>query len=204
VALLGPNGAGKTTVLETLAGLVPRIGGTVEVLGQGVRIGRAHALAHLGLVLVPDDRALFKTLTTRENLELGRRRGGPTIDDVLGYFPELAKRLDLDAGMLSGGEQQMLALGRALVQAPKILLVDELSMGLAPLVVEHLLPLVRQVATETGTAVVLVEQHVKLALETADRAIVLVHGETSLRASAAELLADTGRLERAYLGDSSR
>jgi branched-chain amino acid transport system ATP-binding protein len=153
-------------------------------------------------VLVPDDRSLFKTLTTRENLVLGRRKAGPTLDDVLGYFPELAKRLNLAAGMLSGGEQQMLALGRALIQAPKILLIDELSMGLAPLIVEHLLPLVRRVATETGTAVVLVEQHVRLALETADRAIVLVHGDTSLRATAAELLADTSRLERAYLGDT--
>ena len=96
----------------------------------------------------------------------------------------------------------MRARGRALIQAPKILLIDELSMGLAALIVEHLLPLVRRVATETGTAVLLVEQHLRLALETADRALVLVHGETSLRATAAELLADTSRLERAYLGDA--
>jgi branched-chain amino acid transport system ATP-binding protein len=201
VALLGPNGAGKTTVLLTLAGLVPSLGGTVEVLGRTTSKGRSHALARLGLVLVPDDRSLFKTLTARENLILGRRKGGPSVDDIVGYFPALAKRLDVAAGMLSGGEQQMLALGRALIQSPKILLIDELSMGLAPLIVEHLLTLVRRVATETGTAVVLVEQHVRLALETADRAVVLVHGETSLSAPASELLADTSRLERAYLGD---
>jgi branched-chain amino acid transport system ATP-binding protein len=203
VALLGPNGAGKTTVLLTLAGLVPSLGGTVEVLGHGVPRGRAASLARLGLVLVPDDRSLFRTLTTRENLELGRRKDGPTIDAVLEYFPELTKRLDLPAGILSGGEQQMLALGRALIQAPKILLIDELSMGLAPLIVEHLLPVVSRVATETGAAVVLVEQHVHLALEIADRALVLVHGETSLRATAAELIADSTRLERAYLGDDA-
>jgi branched-chain amino acid transport system ATP-binding protein len=202
VALLGPNGAGKTTVLLTLAGLLSSLGGSVEVLGHPAPRGRAAALARRGLVLVPDDRSLFKTLTTRENLVLGQRKDGPRVEAVLDYFPELAKRLDLAAGMLSGGEQQMLALGRALIQAPKILLIDELSMGLAPLIVEHLLPIVSRVASETGAAVVLVEQHVHLALEIANRAIVLVHGEISLQASASELLADTGRLERAYLGET--
>jgi branched-chain amino acid transport system ATP-binding protein len=200
LALLGPNGAGKTTTLLTLAGLVPRLGGTLEVMGKPISTAKANHITRLGLVLVPDDRSLFKTLTARENLKLARRKGGPSIDEVIAYVPELEKRLDLAAGNLSGGEQQMLALARAFIQRPKVLLIDELSMGLAPLVVEYLLPLVRRVATDTGAAVVLVEQHVHLALEIADRAVVLIHGDTSLTANAADLLADSSILERAYLG----
>jgi branched-chain amino acid transport system ATP-binding protein len=125
------------------------------------------------------------------------------VDQVLDFFPALGKRLKLPAGMLSGGEQQMLALGRALIQDPRVLLIDELSMGLAPVIVEELLPIVRRIADGTGAAVVLVEQHVRLALEVADRAVVLVHGETVLRGPAATLAADPGLLERAYLGEQS-
>ncbi|GAA4009047.1 MULTISPECIES: ABC transporter ATP-binding protein [Streptomyces] len=201
VALLGPNGAGKTTLLLTLAGLLPGLGGTITLGGEQLRSGRARAAARRGLVLVPDDRSLFTQLTARENLTIARRRGGSTVDQVLEYFPGLGRRLKVPAGMLSGGEQQMLALGRALVQDPRILLVDELSMGLAPVIVEELLPVVRRIADGTGTAVVLVEQHVRLALEVADRAVVLVHGETALSGSAARLAADPGLLERAYLGE---
>jgi len=199
VALLGPNGAGKTTILLTLAGLLPRIAGEVTVAGEDAPNGNPVALTRRGLVLVPDDRALFTTLTTKENLQLGRRNGGPLVDDVLAYFPALAKRLNVNAGLLSGGEQQMLAMGRALMQQPKVLIIDELSMGLAPVIVEQLLPVVRQVATDTGAAVLLVEQHVRLALGISDRATVLVHGAIALEAPADELLADMSRIEQAYL-----
>jgi branched-chain amino acid transport system ATP-binding protein len=200
VALLGPNGAGKTTVLLTLAGLIPKIGGDIAIAGEPVGRSSAASISKRGLVLVPDDRALFTTLTTRENLLLGKRKHGLDIDAVLAYFPELAKRLDVAAGMLSGGEQQMLAIGRALVQRPKVLLIDELSMGLAPVIVQSLLPIVRRAAGEMGAGVVLVEQHVHLALDIADRAVVLVHGRTALEGTAAELSGDDERLEHAYLG----
>jgi branched-chain amino acid transport system ATP-binding protein len=200
-ALLGPNGAGKTTVLLTIAGLIPRLGGTISLDGTELRSGRARAAAKRGLVLVPDDRALFTGLTVKDNLVLCRHRGGTTVDQVLDYFPALKQRLKVEAGKLSGGEQQMLAIGRALMLDPRVLLIDELSMGLAPVLVEGLLPVVRRVATETKAAVVLVEQHVRLALAIADNAVVLVHGETALSRSAAELAADPSILERAYLGE---
>jgi branched-chain amino acid transport system ATP-binding protein len=198
-ALLGPNGAGKTTLLLTLAGLLPRLGGAVSVGGQQVR--GARAVARRGLVLVPDDRSLFTQLTVRDNLTLARRRRGSTVDTVLDFFPALGKRLTVAAGMLSGGEQQMLALGRALIQDPRVLLIDELSMGLAPVIVEELLPIVRRIADGTGAAVVLVEQHVRLALEVADHAVVLVHGETVVSGPAATLAAEPELLAQAYLGE---
>ncbi|WP_405848239.1 ABC transporter ATP-binding protein [Streptomyces sp. NBC_01518] len=202
-ALLGPNGAGKTTLLMTLAGLLPRLDGSVTLGGRAIRGGRAREAARRGLVLVPDDRSLFTQLTVRDNLTLARRRRGSSVDQVLDFFPALGKRLKVAAGMLSGGEQQMLALGRAMIQDPRVLLVDELSMGLAPVIVEELLPVVRRIAEDRGTAVVLVEQHVRLALGVADRAVVLVHGETVLSGSAARLAADPGLLERAYLGEQT-
>ncbi len=201
-ALLGPNGAGKTTVLLTVAGLQPAQGGEVLLDGVAMPKGNARAAASKGIVLVPDDRALFTGLTTRDNLALCRRRGGTTIEQVLEYFPSLKKRYKVEAGKLSGGEQQMLAVGRALMLNPRALLIDELSMGLAPVMVEELLPIVRRVATETGAAVVLVEQHVRLALEIADDAVVLAHGATVLNRPAAELAADPSVLERAYMGET--
>ncbi|MFD7205487.1 ABC transporter ATP-binding protein [Streptomyces sp. NPDC059893] len=200
-ALLGPNGAGKSTLLLTLAGLLPSLGGTMNLGDVPVRSGRARAMARQGLVLVPDDRSLFTQLTVRDNLTLAGRRGGSTVDQVLDYFPALGKRLKVAAGVLSGGEQQMLALGRALIQDPRVLLVDELSMGLAPVIVEELLPVVRRIADGTGAAVVLVEQHVRLALAVSDHAVVLVHGETVLGGPAEPLMADPVLLERAYLGE---
>ena len=199
MALLGPNGAGKTTLLLTMCGLLPSIGGQVVLDGTAVPSGRPMVAAKRGLVLVPDDRSLFTALTSKENLQLGSRRGGPTLDEVVDLFPGLARRLDVRAGMLSGGEQQMLAIGRALMQGPRVLVIDELSMGLAPIVVESLLPVLRTVA-DGGAAVLLVEQHVGLALQVADHAAVLVHGKVVLSGEADALAADEAALEEAYLG----
>jgi branched-chain amino acid transport system ATP-binding protein len=200
LALLGPNGAGKTTLMVTLAGLVPRMGGSVVVDGHHLPSSGPRRTNRAGVVLVPDDRALFTQLTTRENIVISRRKKGPTVDELLDLFPALRLRMNVAAGSLSGGEQQMLAIARALAQQPRVLLIDEMSMGLAPVLVEALLPVVRQIADETGAVVILVEQHVRLALEVADRAIVLVHGEVSLTGTAAELAAHPARLEAAYLG----
>ena len=199
LAILGPNGAGKTTVLLTIAGLLPRLAGEVLVDGTALPSGRAASCAKAGIVLVPDDRALFTTLTVAENLAAAAPRRAQ-YDDVVDLFPALRRRWKLHAGALSGGEQQMLAMARALVQRPRVLLIDEMSMGLAPVIVEQLLPIVRRVADETDAVVVLVEQHVHLALEVADQAMVVVHGEVSLRGDATLMAADATRLEAAYLG----
>ncbi|UPW08593.1 ABC transporter ATP-binding protein [Gordonia terrae] len=198
LALLGPNGAGKTTTLLALAGLIDRRQGSVTVDGAELGSGNARQAAKHGVILVPDDRALFTTLTTRENLILAGSKS--KVDEVFALFPRLGERASVLAGSLSGGEQQMLAIGRALAQDPKVLLIDELSMGLAPVIVEQLLPVIRRVADETGTAVVLVEQHVHLALEVADHAVVLAHGTEALSGQAADLLAHPERIEAAYLG----
>ena len=200
VAVLGPNGAGKTTVMNTLAGLLPRIGGDVLIDSEPLPSGRPGAASQAGVVLVPDDRALFFGLSVQENIEAARRRSSPPAKAMLELFPALEGRWTVAAGACSGGEQQMLAVARALVQQPKVLLLDEMSMGLAPVVVEDLLPRVRQIADSTGAVVVLVEQHVQLALDIADEALVLVHGDTVLRGAARDLTADPDRLEAAYLG----
>jgi branched-chain amino acid transport system ATP-binding protein len=204
LALLGPNGAGKTTLLLTIAGLQPPLGGHIGLGGAPVRPGSPRAAVKAGLVLVPDDRSLFKGLTVTENLKLASRRGSATTTaKIFDYFPDLRRRAKVAAGSLSGGEQQMLAIGRALMQDPKVLLVDELSMGLAPVIVESLLPVIRRVVDDTGAACVMVEQHVMLALQIADTAMVLAHGEVVLRGAAQELAADEARIERAYLGRSA-
>ena len=199
-ALLGPNGAGKTTLLLTIAGLLGAHSGTVAVDGTRLKPGRASAASRSGIVLVPDNRSLFTSLTVEENLTVARHRGGPTPRDMLAVFPALEKRWTLRAGALSGGEQQMLAMARALIQQPRVLLVDEMSMGLAPLVVATLFATVKRIATEHGCAVLLVEQHVNLALQVADSATVLNRGRIALRGPAAALLADAERLEGAYFG----
>ena len=202
-AVLGPNGAGKTTLMMTLAGLLPRISGDVLLDGQPLPSGKPNVANLAGVVLVPDNRALFTTLTVRENIEIARLTGQEhRVDEVIDLFPRLHDRLNLKAGALCGGEQQMLAMARGIVQNPKVFLIDEMSMGLAPIIVERLLPVVRHIA-DSGAAVVLVEQHISLALEVADQAVVLVHGDVALRGSAAELRTDPSRLERAYLGEGA-
>jgi branched-chain amino acid transport system ATP-binding protein len=204
VALLGPNGAGKSTTLWTVAGVLPIIGGTVEVLGHSVRGKSAHAVARRGLALVPEDRGLFFQLTAGENLWLHRHRDSTmTPSRIFEYFPPLGNVVGRRAGLLSGGEQQMLALGCALISQPRVLMIDEMSLGLAPIIVERLLPVVRRVADDTGMAVLLVEQHVQAALGVVDRGYVLSHGRLVMEGTAAELIASAELLEASYLGDAA-
>jgi len=201
VALLGPNGAGKTTTLLTTSGLVPLISGDIKVFGKSVIGRRPHLIAREGLAHVPEGRALFYQLTVGENLRLGAAKGSADIEKALGYFPALQPILDRRAGLLSGGEQQMLAMARALTVSPRLLMVDEMSLGLAPIIVERLLPILRQIADDTGAGVLLVEQHVHMALEVADRAYVLSHGELAMEGDAKEMANDRGLIQASYLGE---
>jgi branched-chain amino acid transport system ATP-binding protein len=208
VALLGPNGAGKTTTLETIAGLHRPISGSIELSGEKVGGTPAHLLARRGLALVPEGRALFPGLTVREHLRLASKRGDSKRGDrreeeLLEMLPELRKCLGRKAGLLSGGEQQMLAVGRALVTRPRLLLVDEMSLGLAPVIVERLLPILRRAADELGASVLFVEQHVALALEISDRAYILTHGRIRLEGAAADLRERHELLAASYLGETA-
>ena len=196
VALLGRNGAGKTTLLSALSGLIPAQG-DVTVLGGP--LDRPERLARRGLTLLPQSRGLFLQLTGHENLRLVR--GNASYDDVLRSFPELVPVLGRLAGQLSGGQQQQLALARALLTRPRLLLVDELSTGLAPQAVDALLAALRGAADVDGTGILLVEQHVLLALSVADRACVLQRGRITLSGSAAELAARPDLVEAGYLGE---
>ena len=203
VALLGPNGAGKTTTPRTISGLLPLLSGTIDVLGKPTDSRRPHRLARRGVSHVADDRSLFPGLTVRENLRMapGRRRRhrGAAYDRAVDIFAALAPLMDRQAGLLSGGEQQMLALARAIVSNPRLLLVDEMSLGLAPMIVEEILPVVRRVADELNTAVVMVEQHVHLALQLADRAIVMAKGSVVLEGDTADLRANPSAIQVGYL-----
>jgi branched-chain amino acid transport system ATP-binding protein len=201
LTILGPNGAGKTTLLMTLAGFLAPRAGTIALNGVPVRGSSPRRMNQAGLVLVPDFRALFTELTPVQNLKLAAPRGAD-LDSVLELFPALQRREKLRVGDLSGGEQQMLAIARALVQSPKLLLIDEMSMGLAPVAVESLMPVIRRVADEHDASVIMVEQHVQLALEVADEAMVMVHGSVVLSGSAERFRDDTSVVESAYLSGS--
>jgi branched-chain amino acid transport system ATP-binding protein len=207
LGLLGRNGAGKSTCMNVTVGLLPPRAGAVEVFGEPVANRAPEAIAARGVALVPQGRRVFRSLTVRENLIVAARKpvgGGKalwTLDSVSAMFPHLGERRNQMAGLLSGGEQQMLAVARALARQPRLLLLDELSLGLAPVVVERLLPRVREYAQESGCAVLLVEQHVHLALEVADRGYVLSHGQIVLHRPVEELRADRQLLIASYLGE---
>jgi ABC-type branched-subunit amino acid transport system ATPase component len=197
VALLGPNGSGKTTALQGLAGALRASAGAVLWNGE-VTTAPLHRRCRAGLAVVFDDRSVIMGLTVRENLRVGR------CDQALATvrFPELEPHLDREVGLLSGGQQQMLALARALGRRPAALLVDELSLGLAPQVVTRLLSALREAADE-GLAVLLVEQHVRTALDAADRVYLMRHGSIDWSGTAAQARADRGRVEASYLGTSA-
>jgi branched-chain amino acid transport system ATP-binding protein len=202
VALLGPNGAGKTTTLLTISGLLSPISGSVRFLGEDVVGQRPHKLASSGLAHVPDDRGLFPGLTVDEHFDIGvpRRDREEAKGRVLGWFPALEPLMERQAGLLSGGEQQMLALAQVLLRRPRLLMIDEMSLGLAPIVVESLLPTVRDIAESSGCGVLLVEQHAPMALQVADRAVMLNHGDVVASGTAAEIAADWESLLEGYLG----
>ena len=203
VALIGANGAGKSTLLGTLSGLVRPSDGTVTFDGQPITGLRPERIVATGLVHVPQGRRLFSTITVERNLVLGayRRHDGQVKEDlqrILTYFPALGDKLQRDAGTLSGGEQQMVAIGRGVMARPKLLMIDEPSLGLAPKVVERVMEVVKAI-NQDGTAVLLVEQDVVLALEIADRGYVLENGHMVMTGPAAELLHDPA-IRKAYLG----
>lgn len=201
VALLGANGAGKTTTLRTVSGLVHPMAGAIRVSGRDLAGLPPASRARLGIAHVPESRGLFFGLTVAEHLRLGYLR--ERLDEAVAYeyFPALVDLRHRRAGLLSGGEQQMLAVGRALARRPSLLLLDELSLGLAPVIVERLLPVVRRYATESGCGVLLVEQHVGLALEVADRGYVLSHGTVTTHQPADRLRQDRDLILAGYLGE---
>ena len=204
VTLIGANGAGKTTTLRTASGLERPSGGTITLAGQDITRASARERVKQGLVQVPEGRRVFPKMSVLENLELGaflrKDRAGITRDlrDVYERFPVLADRLKQQAGTLSGGEQQMLAMGRALMSRPKMLLLDEPSMGLAPLFVQEIFDIIKAI-NEAGTTVLLVEQNANMALQIADHGYVMETGRIVLSGTAAELSA-SDEIKRAYLG----
>jgi branched-chain amino acid transport system ATP-binding protein len=205
VALLGANGAGKTTTLRTISGLVHPSSGTIRFDGQDIGQLPPHEVVALGIGHVPEGRRIFPRLSVIENLEMGayRRRGklNEDFDRIFTMFPILEQRRRQDGGTLSGGEQQMLAIGRALMSHPRLMLLDEPSMGLAPLIVEAIFDIIEQIRA-AGATILLVEQNAAQALQVADRGYVLENGVVVMSDQAATLL-DDDRVRRAYLGEGA-
>ncbi len=207
LAMIGPNGAGKTTCLNTLAGLIRPMDGEVRLWGESIRNLPSHRIARAGLSLLPSDRGVFPPLSVREHLMLAMRSSARKsradtaldVDQTLELLPSLRLRINSKASQLSGGERQMLAIAKAVMLGPKVLLVDELSLGLAPKLVQNILPVIRRIADTTSAAVVLVEQHYELGLAIADRCVVLSHGEMAFEGSAAEILSQRDKVESVYL-----
>lgn len=197
-AIVGPNGAGKTSLLEAISGIVRPSKGSITLDGQDVTKMSRGKRARLGIIHVEQGRTIFPSLTVRENLSLTAKTSSQ-FDDVMAKFPELEKRLDSAAGLLSGGEQQMVVLGRAFAAKPSILLIDEMSLGLAPVVFLRLMPIVEEIARE-GVGVLLVEQFANLALKIAKDAAVVTSGHLTYSGPAADLIRDPERLKVAYLG----
>ena len=205
IALIGANGAGKTTILHTVTGLVEAKAGTVEFEGRDITKMPGHKVVTLGMAHVPEGRRVFSDLTVLENLKLGaytrkdKNEVEETLKMVYKRFPRLEERKNQMAGTLSGGEQQMLAMGRALMSHPKIILMDEPSMGLSPIFVNEIFDIIKEVSA-SGTTVLLVEQNAKKALSIADRAYVLETGKIVLEGKADELMNDAS-VKKAYLGE---
>ncbi|MCH3968697.1 MAG: ABC transporter ATP-binding protein [Atopobiaceae bacterium] len=203
VTLIGANGAGKSTTLNTVAGLLRPKRGTIEFEGESLTGIPAHKIVSKGIALCPEGRRVFLQMSVRENLDMGAftrddAEAKETLEVVFDKFPRLKERENQSAGTLSGGEQQMLAMGRALMSKPRLLMLDEPSMGLAPILVQEIFDII-ETLHDTGTTVLLVEQNAQMALSIADRAYVLETGAVSMEGSAAELAADD-RVRKAYLG----
>ena len=204
VALIGANGAGKTTIMHSINGIIPKHAGKVTLAGEDISHTAAHKLVYKGMAQVPEGRRIFQELTVFENLKMGfyskkdKNEFSEKLEEMYSHFPILKERSNQIAGTLSGGEQQMLAMSRALMSSPKLLLLDEPSMGLSPLYVNTIFNMIKTV-NQQGTTVLLVEQNAKKALSIADRAYVLEIGKMVKTGSGAELLVDE-EIQRAYLG----
>lgn len=205
IALIGANGAGKTTILHTVTGLIPAAAGSISFDGHDLKKVPAHKIVSMGMAHVPEGRRIFQQLSVLENLMLGaftcknKEQIQSDLKKVYGHFPRLEERKNQVAGTLSGGEQQMLAMGRALMSRPRLLLLDEPSMGLSPLLVTEIFDIIKEI-NEAGTTVLLVEQNAKKALEIADRAYALETGRIILSGKASELM-NNEAVKKAYLGE---
>ncbi len=205
ITLIGANGAGKSTTLMTICGVIPCQKGTIEFKGEEIQSLSPEVIVRLGISQVPEGRHIFPELTVKENLDMGaylrhdKKKIKKDMDYVFSLFPILAERRNQDGGNLSGGEQQMLAISRALMARPQLMLLDEPSMGLAPLVIKQLFEIIKQINKENNTTIFLVEQNANQALRIADRAYVMENGSITLSGQGRELLKNT-EIQKAYLG----